>query len=276
MKKIINCILIILFVVGISVDISMANSAPPNNLSIIVEDIEEDIYVDLLLKEGSYFHYSSHVENNNIDKEKANIIKNYSKDGYVSASFIDIFEDHIPENIAGKVEKGKRVFEFNSMFMPDVFKIIVVRGNNDILVSDEFSIKEINAEIKIDLEKGRYIKTPALILGIKDYGKYFLKTCSLTLLIEGLLLILFRFSIKKNWKVLLGVNILTQLLLYLLIIFFGLYINIIFYELIILILEIFAYDILLKDENRPRYLRFLYAIVANIASFYIGIKILMI
>ena len=108
------------------------------------------------------------------------------------------------------------------------------------------------------------------------YIKQFLTTYPTTLLIEGLILLLFGFSLKKNWKSFVLINLLTQVLLTF-IIFGAMYKQgsmaaIFFYrpfEIIILIIETKLFKKYLVEHSESR--RKTFAIVANIVSFLVGI-----
>lgn len=102
---------------------------------------------------------------------------------------------------------------------------------------------------------------------------------AVTLTIEIGVFYLFRLYTKRNLNVVLIINLVTQ-------IFLNVAINVINYtsgiisailllfalELIILIVEFIAYQILLKDKNR--FLIILYPIISNLLSFGLGFVIL--
>ena len=103
-------------------------------------------------------------------------------------------------------------------------------------------------------------------------------TLAATLLIEGLLLLLFRFSLKLNWKPFLFVNLGTQMALYALIAvvtyrlgaLFGM-LAYLFSEWLVLVVETLLYVALLKGQSKLR--RAGYGITANLASFVAGMAI---
>ncbi len=99
----------------------------------------------------------------------------------------------------------------------------------------------------------------------------------LTLLIEGTILLLFGFREKRTWLWFLAINLLTQGFLNIALsrapIFypywvFGMFI----YECLILFAEIIVYLLLVEEQSRLK--RLLYVITANIASFFIGAKLI--
>ena len=100
-----------------------------------------------------------------------------------------------------------------------------------------------------------------------------------TYLIEGMILLLFGFGLRKNWKSLVFVNLGTQIVLHLSVnatfYFFGSSAATTVYllcEIMIMIVETALYVSLLKEHSRLR--RALYAVVANITSFTAGFLLL--
>lgn len=108
----------------------------------------------------------------------------------------------------------------------------------------------------------------------------FLITYPTTLLIEGLILVLFGFSLKKNWKSFVIINLITQVLLTF-IIFRTMYKQgsmaaILFYipiEILIVIIEVKLFNKYLVEHSKSR--RVSFAIVTNIVSFLVGVIAMM-
>ena len=110
---------------------------------------------------------------------------------------------------------------------------------------------------------------------VKAYLIQFSTTCIPTLIIEGIILLLFGFSIKKEWKVFLSTNIITQILLTATVgvamIKGGSMAAVIVQipcELIVLIGETVAYTKLLNGRSKLR--RMFYGICANIVTWFIS------
>ena len=120
------------------------------------------------------------------------------------------------------------------------------------------------------------VTVPSTIIG---YLLQFLATFVPTLLIEGILLLLFQYSWRQNWKAFLLVNVLTQGLLAVASSSFtahsgvsGWYLFCFFLpaELVIMLVEVFLYSGrgLLTGHSRGR--AALYAVTANFASAFLG------
>lgn len=101
-----------------------------------------------------------------------------------------------------------------------------------------------------------------------------------TFIIEGFILILFRFNLKQNWKPFLVINVITLVSLNFLIFvtmyylgsFFAAFIYILF-EIVIFITEAILFAKYLKQHSKLR--RVMYALTANIASFIFGFMLML-
>jgi len=175
---------------------------------------------------------------------------------------------------------------------PDEFKIIIVTESGEILVSNLITKKNFFSEVVFNAQTGRASENRG-----NGFAHYPL-TLMVTLVIEGLILLLFRFRLRDNWKPFLLVNIGTQGLLYITVwgatLAFGYFYPIIAYhfaELAIIAIERSIYLRTLKWRNDERAASFkistnsegearyvsqrerritAYAIVANLASWLIG------
>lgn len=142
--------------------------------------------------------------------------------------------------------------------------------------------KEYNYTIELQRMEQRYNNVFSLDLKSGDFveGKfplraflYILLRLSITLIIEGTILLLMGFRRKRTWVIFVAVNLITQGALNYWIntvtyndysLFFGL----IFYEFMILIAEMVAFLSLGREKSKGY--RILYVLLANIISFLIG------
>lgn len=88
-----------------------------------------------------------------------------------------------------------------------IFRIILVTADGVTKISDEIKTTVIWPTITFDAETGEVKKT-------SDWFIYFMQfaiTCTGTLILEGILLILFQLLSKRNLKLFFAVNILTQI-----------------------------------------------------------------
>lgn len=93
----------------------------------------------------------------------------------------------------------------------------------------------------------------------------------LTLLIEGLIFLAFRYKNKSSWIAFIIINLITQsalnISIYSIINSYWIF-GYVFYEIIIFIVEIIAFSRILKEHNKDRAIA--YALIANFASLILG------
>ena len=168
-------------------------------------------------------------------------------------------------------------------YCPSVYKIVIYQ--NDVLykVTEALEMYAYTTYYEIDFSSGT-IDTPGDVKVTNTYN-YLKESLGLlfrivvTLLIEILVFYLFRLYTKRNFNVVLIINLITQ-------IFLNVAVNITNYtsgslgaifllftlEFIILIIEFIAYQFLLKDKNRL--LIIIYPLIANLLSFGLGFVLL--
>ena len=156
--------------------------------------------------------------------------------------------------------------------MPETFRIALVLADGTVTVTNEITRTRSMQGFTVHADEGTITTVPTAVGLLLQ----FLCTCSITLLIEGVLLRLFRFSFRENWKVFLAVNLATQILMTLT---FGrelidgnnyvAYLLVFLVELAIFVIEAVAYAYLLHGQTRTH--RVVYALWANAASFVCGI-----
>ena len=167
-------------------------------------------------------------------------------------------------------------------YCPDVYKIVIYQNDQFLIATEALEMYAYSTYYEIDFSTGT-VSTPEDIKVTKTYD-YFSEILNLivrivlTLVIELGLFFLFRLYTKRNFKVVLITNLLTQ-------IFLNVVINISLYnsgymdalfllfalEFVILIIEFIAYQLLLKEKKR--WIIILYPIIANALSFGLGLFI---
>ncbi len=167
-------------------------------------------------------------------------------------------------------------------YPPEVFKVLVYFPETDsFMVSDILERYAFDSYFRVELSESSLIvntsfKTHVVILS-------FIARSLLTVLIEIGIAWLFKFRERKQIRFIAIVNIITQLALNLVLGYighklgmFGFILFYIFLEFLIFIVEAIAYSIYLKKKSIkkvPVFMSILYAFVANIASFCIGIAL---
>ena len=219
------------------------------------------------------------------DKDKLNKLRNYYEDGWRPALVTGTSAPLWGELRCKVLPDGGVGSRFDYFGVPDRFKIIMAADDGSLTVSNVIERKAINCVVNLDFSKrtaqggGNYNIAVSENNPAVQTAKQFAFTLSSTFIIEGLLLLLFGFSFKLNWKPFIFVNLGTQLVLNLLVAYAnfasGTALALLAYlvsEIVILIVETILFIFLLKQHSRWR--RALYAVVANIASFIAGFLLL--
>ncbi len=266
-QKILPALSALIFVLVLFGGIVSADAGPKPSVTVIVENIQGDVYyLDLLIPYKGDYSNINEDERDDYDKDMLAVLENYSEDGWYAAlaggTNAPLFGD-----LTGEAADGEARHRF-SYIIPDRFKVIIVTSDLDVRISDEIIPKSFNESIYMDY------KTMALRRidpGIMSYIKQFAGTFLPTIIIEGFLLLIFGFSLKKNWKVFILLNLLTQILLSaamaVILINFGLmasYFVFIPAEMVIILIEAIVLTKMLKEHRSSR--RLIYALVANLAS----------
>ncbi|NMA83223.1 MAG: hypothetical protein GX962_05095 [Epulopiscium sp.] len=250
---------------------------PKPSLEIIVKNPPQtEYYLDLLV-DYKKDHLYQNIRNKEVYSEKMyHALESYYVDGWRPAL---VTGTSVPLNghLIGNQDGNNMIHKFSYVGVPDRFKLIIVTANDETIISDNIiNRKAFNSTTYFDCKTKKLTESSLIIA----YLLQFIATCSITLLIEGLILLLFSFSIKKNWKPFLAINVLTQILLTLVIFstmyFSGSFAAILLYipfELIILIIEIILFAKYLTQHSKAR--RITFAIVGNMISFLLGLVALL-
>lgn len=199
-------------------------------------------------------------------------LKNYKENGWrpalVTGTRVPLFG-----SLVGTRNKNHMVHDFSYVGVPDRFKIILVTVDNNIIVSENaVERKAFHSTAYFDCSTRKLSQNPIALA----YIIQFIVTCIATLIIEGLVLILFGFDIKQNWKPFLLINVYTQIMLTA-IVFKAMYtsgvimalITYVPFELVIIAVEATLFVKHLTQHSKQR--RIAFAITANIISFVSGV-----
>ncbi|XMB85816.1 hypothetical protein RJG79_10455 [Mycoplasmatota bacterium WC44] len=273
-------ITVVLFtnIVNVSADIG-----PKPSIEIIVKGIDEIYYLDLLSDESSYgsgdeFYLSLSPETQAAVKS----LREYEdEDGYTLHMLNDQTPVHVG-NILGEKQSDGSYYNYFSYRVPNTFKIIILRENKDIIITEIISRELFNSKITIDLSgstnytvidsENNVYKLNEVIkedIPIQKTITGLIVRLVLTILVEFLIAYyIFKFRSMKTLKVIVLVNLFTQLALnmalfksvhifYILILF-------IFIEPIIFLVEGAIYSIFIKGISKK--ILWLYALLANLVT----------
>lgn len=200
------------------------------------------------------------------EPQKLALLKHYSQDGwypgFVHGTSAPMFGD-----LVGVKSGTTMVHTFGYVGLPEDYKIIVVTPDKNIVVSPPLHKDTFQETIHYDYKTGKVTQNN---LGV-NLLLQFISTFIPTLLIEGLVLLLFGFSLRLNWVPFLSINVITQIFLTLtmgvaLITSDPMFAYLIFVpmEIIIILVERFAFMRYLKQHSERR--RGWYAVTANLVS----------
>ncbi|XMB71712.1 hypothetical protein RJI07_06260 [Mycoplasmatota bacterium WC30] len=177
---------------------------------------------------------------------------------------------------------------------PDVFKIALVTESGELLVSDIIHKQNFNAYFEVNIMDASVLESPLEvpdfvgtytgnlyitdvdeILGYETIALQTIINVTLTLIIELGVLFLFGYREKKSYKTALILNLITQTILTIFILFafkswsiFGAVGVFLIGELIVFTIEIVTYRKLLKENTKTK--ATIYALVANAGSLVLG------
>ena len=193
----------------------------------------------------------------------------------------------IPHYIS-KTEGSDHLYHLGYFSPPDTFKVVIVTDAGKMFVSEIVNKTRFYASFEYDITdvtlvdgQNIYLNAGTIVeVNSIQYGNLVFLVLVLilaTLIVELLILLAFGYEDKKAYVKVGIVNIITQIILQLLIFYgyvyvwniFGAFIFLIIGEVIVFIIEIIAYRRILKEKSKGR--ATVYAIIANIASFILGL-----
>jgi hypothetical protein len=268
-------VLIILLVVGIALSLAVAlpspvyaDFGPKPSITIVVKNPPaEEYYLDLLINENQGNGRSNlNDELNSLDPAKLKLLEEYHVDGWTPA-LVQGTSAPLFGKLTGNRQGKDMVHTFSYFGTPDRFKIIIITPDNRMLVSPEIMRDTFQMTITYDYQTATFTNRSIFVA----YLLQIVSTLLPTLLIEGLLLLLFGFSLRKNLWPFLLVNLATQVLLTAALGtagitqgMFAAYLLALPAELVVIIIESIAFALLLKQHGKGR--RIAYAITANLVS----------
>ena len=270
---------------------AFADSGPKPQLTVRVENApQEPYYLDLLAK-GDW----DAEDGNRID----GIDWNYDgKEDTLDPDLLALLRENVPAGwhacvaqgttgapmwgelyAEGTDAPGNALHWFGYVGVPSTYRIILVTQAGKVWVSEALERKVLQSSVTVhwaDDAESTTVTVPSTVTG---YLLQFLATLVPTLLIEGILLLLFRYSWKENWKAFLLVNLVTQGVLAAASSVLNLqngaalwnyFLFLLPMEVAILLIEIYLYAGrgLLTGHSKGR--AALYAVAANLASAVLG------
>lgn len=263
------CILFLLCIILLPLSVS-ADMGPKPKLTVIVSNPPEDeYYLDLLIDYDLPQCDNLEGIRDTFDPVKLELLEEYYKNGWCTALAHGTRKPLWGE-LTGEEHDGCLVHSFAYVGVPDRYKIIIVTPENEILISRIIEKKSYSSTVYYDYATREVTEQDGLTLAW-TYAKQFLMTLLPTLILEGIILLLFRFKTAHTLRLFFVVNVLTQagmtLVMSTSLLTFGIYSSYVVLlpvELVITVVEVVAYTFLLKEGRKRK--RLAYAVTANIVS----------
>lgn len=258
---------------------AFADMGPKPQLTVKVTHAPEEPYYLDLLAEGTYGDADSPFEG---------LSWSYTEEemAALDQDLLQALRDAVPEGWHACTAEGPTgapmwgdlypdemgVHTFGYMGVPETYRILVVTQSGETWLSDAYTRKVLRSSVTVDWT-AKTVTIPPIWTG---YILQFLATFVPTILIEGVLLVLFGYSWKRSWKPFLLVNLVTQagLALYLstVILQHGIsawsLISLLPAEIVITLLEGGLYTRFLTEKSKG--CAFFYGILANVFSAVLG------
>ena len=201
---------------------AFADSGPKPQLTVRVENAPQELYYLDLLAEGDWDE-SGESSYDGVDWSY------HGKEDTLDPALLTSLRDNVPAGWHACVAQGTtgapmwgelyaegtdafgndlHVFGYHGV--PSTYRIILVTEPGKVWISDTLERKVLQSSVTVhwsDDAEHTAVTIPSTVTG---YLLQFLATLVPTLLIEGILLLLFQYSWKQNWKAFLLVNLVTQ------------------------------------------------------------------
>jgi len=183
-----------------------ADMGPKPNLTVYVTNPPGELYyLDLLVQ---YRGFDPNIDIESYNQEMLALLFSCEGEGWIPRLTAGGGAP-LWGSLTGRTSGSRMVHEFGYFGLPDTYRIIIVTESGSVTVSDVLTRIALQSSITYDYESGKAV-APSVVFA---YAAQFATTFLLTVLLEGAVLILFRISLKRNWKVFLLANFITQVAL---------------------------------------------------------------
>ena len=202
--------------------VALADFGPKPQLTVRVENVPQELYYLDLLAEGDWDAEDTD-SNDGIERSY------YGKEDTLDPDLLALLRENVPSGWHACVAQGTtgapiygelyaestdasgndlHIFAYHGV--PSTYRIILVTQSGKVWLSEALERKVLQSSVTVhwaDDAESTTVTVPSTVTG---YLLQFVATLVPTLLIEGILLLLFQYSWKENWKAFLLVNLVTQ------------------------------------------------------------------
>ena len=188
--------------------VAWGDMGPKDRLTIhLINPPDEPYYLDLLTQSpGDYDNLRE--KRDSLDPNVLALLSQYEKEGWFPAlaggTPIPLFG-----KLTGEPHGDTMVHTFSYFGLPSTYRIITAAPSGQVVVSEPRTRQVLQGTVTFNYATGELTSPPLWAA----YLAQFLSTCIPTLVVEGVILLLFGFSLKENGKALLLINLATQLFL---------------------------------------------------------------
>ncbi len=184
-----------------------ADMGPKDSLTVYLENPPEELYYLDLLYKTDREQTCSNLTEDELTSLNADMLTAVRENKFaLTAALVDGTGIPTFGSLIGQADGLRMIHTFGYYGLPDTYRIIIVTESGKVHVSEEFTRKAMQSSISYDYRSGT-AEIPPLW---QQYILQFLYTFLMTLLLEGALLLLFRFSLRKEGGIFLLVNLVTQ------------------------------------------------------------------
>jgi len=252
-----------------------ADMGPKDSLNVLVKNApQEPYYLDLLYQDAPESLYQNLTQENRamLDQSLLQALTDARPAGWTLALTDGTGAPCFGQLTGTPQADGTVLHAFSYFGLPDSYRVIIVTASGERFISRTCTRPTLQSSLTVDWA-GKTVTQPFAALA---YLVQFLASFLPTLLLEGLVLVLFGFSLRKNGKVFLLVNLGTQLLVFLVLglsmvrssLGFSYYLLFFPVEAAVTAAETLLYARFLKGHGRKRAV--IYGITANLLSAVLG------
>lgn len=193
---------------------AIADMGPKNTLSIVVKNRPQALYyLDLVYQNAPADLYENLTQEKRgaLNQALLQALENTRPDGWSLVLCDGTGSPCFGQLTGTPQDDGAFLHTFSYFGLPDTYRVAIVTASGESFLSEVCTRATLQSSLTVDWDAKTVVQPstfPACLV-------QFLATCLPTLLVEGLVLALFGFSLRKNAKVFLLVNLSTQVVVFL-------------------------------------------------------------